>query len=57
MAIHAIVKQIAEQLKGRLSIDEEKGILQLISIQYFNRWAHEPCQNIYRPKRQKRIYP
>ena len=25
MAIHAIVKQIAEQLKGRLSIDEEKG--------------------------------
>ena len=25
MTIHAIVKQIAEQLKGRLSIDEEKG--------------------------------
>lgn len=25
MSLHAIVKQIAEQLKGRLSIDEEKG--------------------------------
>ena len=26
MSLHAIVKQIAEQLKGRLSIDEDKGI-------------------------------
>ena len=29
MTNHAIVKQIAEQLKGRLSIDEEKGYSKL----------------------------
>tara|TARA_B100001250_G_scaffold189304_1_gene162641 strand:+ start:86 stop:1102 length:1017 start_codon:yes stop_codon:yes gene_type:complete len=29
MSLHAIVKQIAEQLKGRLSIDEEKGYSKL----------------------------
>lgn len=32
MTIHAIVKQIAEQLKGRLSIDEEKGYSNLYPL-------------------------
>ena len=29
MTLYAIVKQIAEQLKGRLSIDDEKGYSKL----------------------------